>query len=780
MVTGGTLQASPPTISGLPAVGENLTASAGAWGPGAVDLGYQWLRDGSPIADATAADYTLTNDDAAAAITVAVTGAKPGFDPATTTSAPTQVVTGGSLTVAVPTIAGTPAVGQVLSADPGNWAPAPVLFGYQWSRDGSAIDGATASDYTLVNDDAGHTLTVAVMGSKPSFDDATLTSPPTAHVTGGALQTAVPTISGQTVVGQLLTVSTGDWGSSVGFAYQWSRNGAPIPDATASGYSLGNEDAGATITVAVTGTAAGFDAATVSSAPTSLVTGGTLTAASPSMPGSPVVGQPLTVSEGAWGPAPVSFAYQWLRDGSPIDVATAASYTPVNADAGHSLAVLVTGSKPGFDDASQQSALTTFVTGGALETAVPTISGASEVGQELAAHAGSWGPDPVGLSYQWLRDGVPIPGAGSVNYTLTNDDADTAVTVAVTGDKLGFDPATETSAATARVTGGTLTTAVPTMDGQPVVGSVLTAVPGAWGPAPVELSYAWSRDGVVIPEATTAEYTLTQADAGSTLTVAVTGSKRSFVSATTASDSTGLVTGGILSPAVPTVSGAAMVGGTLTANAGVWAPAPVALAYQWSRSGAPVPGATSADYTLVAADAGAAMTVTVTGSKVGFDELAMTSAATPLVVTPASAPTSTPDSDLTDAARGGVSVPQSASPGDTVTVTFGDGFSGERMLVWLHSTPRLIAADSVSAGGTLEVTIPADTPLGQHRIVVQNADGSLHGWTELTIVAKGAPNPEALPNTGLAPFAGVVAAIVLLLVGIGVLVFRRRRRPHGS
>jgi putative cell wall-binding protein len=83
---------------------------------------------------------------------------------------------------------------------------------------------------------------------------------------------------------------------------------------------------------------------------------------------------------------------------------------------------------------------------GTLTTAVPTITGTPEVGETLTADAGTWGPAPVALAYQWFADDVAIPGATNATYTLTLDELSALVTVAVTGSKDGFTSATTTSA----------------------------------------------------------------------------------------------------------------------------------------------------------------------------------------------------------------------------------------------------------------------------------------------------------------------------------------------
>ena len=76
----------------------------------------------------------------------------------------------------------------------------------------------------------------------------------------------------------------------------------------------------------------------------------------------------------------------------------------------------------------------------------------------------------------------------------------------------------------------------------------------------------------------------------------------------------------------PTITGTAKVGSTLTANAGIWSPAPVTLSYQWYRDGAAISGATKSGYTLVNADAGKEIKVAVTGSKTGFASVRLESA----------------------------------------------------------------------------------------------------------------------------------------------------------
>lgn len=55
---------------------------------------------------------------------------------------------------------------------------------------------------------------------------------------------------------------------------------------------------------------------------------GPVNTVAPAITGTPGVGNVLTCSTGTWtGAAPITYTYQWLRDGSPISGATASTYT---------------------------------------------------------------------------------------------------------------------------------------------------------------------------------------------------------------------------------------------------------------------------------------------------------------------------------------------------------------------------------------------------------------------------------------------------------------------
>jgi hypothetical protein len=139
-----------------------------------------------------------------------------------------------------------------------------------------------------------------------------------------------------------------------------------------------------------------------------------------------------------------------------------------------------------------------------------------------------------------------------------------------------------------------------------------------------------------------------------------------------------------------------------------------------------------------------------------------------------------PDEALTEAARGGVDVPASAAPGSQVSVVV-PGRGGQQVRVWLHSTPVLLGTVTLDADGRVVVTIPAGTPLGDHRIVVQALDGSLIGWDGIVIraasqTAEPQPDGEALPVTGADVGWPLIGAVGLLLLGAFARMRARERR----
>lgn len=171
-----------------------------------------------------------------------------------------------------------------------------------------------------------------------------------------AVVPGTPTVTGTATIGQTLTASAGSWGpGTVTLAYQWYRDSAAISGATKNSYTVTADDAGAEITVRVTGSRSPYIRTTRSSASTDEVAKGTLTTGIPKISGTPTVGKTLTAAPGTWGPSPVTVTYQWYRGATAIPKATAKTYVLTSSDKKKSITVAVTGAKTGYRTVSTTS-----------------------------------------------------------------------------------------------------------------------------------------------------------------------------------------------------------------------------------------------------------------------------------------------------------------------------------------------------------------------------------------------------------------------------------------
>ena len=109
------------------------------------------------------------------------------------------------------TITGTPTEDEVLTADTSTLADEDVLgaLSYQWSRDGSPIDGATSDNYTLTQADVGAEITVEVSYTDGEGTAESVTSDATTAVTNVSHSpTGGVTITGTPTEDEVLTADT--------------------------------------------------------------------------------------------------------------------------------------------------------------------------------------------------------------------------------------------------------------------------------------------------------------------------------------------------------------------------------------------------------------------------------------------------------------------------------------------------------------------------------------------------------------------------------------------
>ena len=437
----------------------------------------------------------------------------------------------GQIAAGRPSIAGAVSVGRTVTADPGAWSPSSVTLSYRWLRAGVPIDGATSDTYTIAAADFDQELAVRVTGAREGFATTTATSF-AAVVAGGMPHPGAVTVSGAPVAGGTLTAEAHAWTpASVALAYQWLRDGMPIGGATGTSYAPAAGDVGHVVEVRVTGTAAGYRTASVTSAPQTVAEGvGAGGAGARGVPGAPAiadtpsVGRAVAARPGAGTPSD-GLAYQWLLDGAAIHGATDRAYTPVPADAGRPLQVrLAAGALSAISRAET-------VRPAAFRTAAPPrVRGTARVGQTLTAVTGRWSPTPT-FEYQWLVDGRPIEGATHATHVVTAAEAGREIGLRVTARRVGY--ATRARTAEGVVVGkGTLHGPAPRISGTPKVGATLHVVRGDWKPNP-ELSYVWLVGGravagrtvagrVVSERATGIAYKVRPEDRGKRITVKVT------------------------------------------------------------------------------------------------------------------------------------------------------------------------------------------------------------------------------------------------------------------
>jgi hypothetical protein len=165
----------------------------------------------------------------------------------------------------------------------------------------------------------------------------------------------------------------------------------------------------------------------------------------PTIGGSAMVGSTLSeTSPGSWMPGGVTFARQWLRNGSAVPGATGTSYLLSAADLGARISLRVTASTPGYTSQSATSAQTSAVAsapppppppatgpGTLVTTGTPVIKGRLVVGKKLTAVPPTCVPVAT-VTYQWLRSGKVIGTATKASYKLKRADKGKKISVRVT------------------------------------------------------------------------------------------------------------------------------------------------------------------------------------------------------------------------------------------------------------------------------------------------------------------------------------------------------------
>jgi hypothetical protein len=267
-----------PSISGIAARGQTLTANPGSWsGSTPITFTYQWRRcndagaDCDDVGGATRQTYVLGSGDVGKRIRVRVTASNADGTSNALSNATVEVTEGKPVNTVEPRIPGTPTEGQTLTATAGTWIGVqPMTFTYRWvrcGRDGGdplgsschRIGGARQLTYKPVAADVGSRLRLRVTATN-SAGTTTDASNPTAVVIAmkAPVNTKRPAITGSMVEGATVTLDRGTWTGASTFSFQWLRcnsaGGAcvAIPGATGTQYRLTAADVGHRIRANVT------------------------------------------------------------------------------------------------------------------------------------------------------------------------------------------------------------------------------------------------------------------------------------------------------------------------------------------------------------------------------------------------------------------------------------------------------------------------------------------------------------------------------------------------
>ena len=432
----------------------------------------------------------------------------------------------------------------------------------------------------------------------------------------GPTNTTPPIISGNFVLGQILTVTTGNWDTTPSsLLYQWFKcssdavsSCSSINAATGTSYLISASDIGSRFQVSVTALTSGGGTTAVSPMSGVAITLATATSL-PLISGEAGRGSTLTTTQGTWNVNVVVSTYQWQRCTSnevisctPISGAIGVSYMTVVEDVGRYVRSTVTLPSVGSYGAGTSTSLPLGPV-----TSIPQQVGSASVTGSLfeneTATAGTLSyvayPAPT-LSYQWQRcpstevsTCAVLPGETSSSHAITSSDVGSFLRYTVTIQNiLGgiIIPSTLTSIISAQSSPTNVD--VPQLSGFARVSYPISITTGTWKglPAPV-LAIQWQACKTQvdttcsdIPLATTSTYYPTFGDSMKYLRAKVTASNRigSSISYSRLSPS---VEPNVALISSPSITGFGIVGLSYTASSAYWNGATKPVATQWQRCG---------------------------------------------------------------------------------------------------------------------------------------------------------------------------------------------------
>lgn len=164
----------------------------------------------------------------------------------------------------------------------------------------------------------------------------------------------------------------------------------------------------------------------------------------------------------------------------------------------------------------------------------PVLNGTAKVGNTLTVSNGTWTNSPTTYTYQWQRCSsstacTDIANAVGQSYVVRQADGGSRLRAQVNAINAdGKGTASSQLSDVVPATGAPINTVRPSITGDAIVGSTLTAQTGTWTNSPTSYSYQWVQcdhfggSCVLIPGATGKTYGVRLADTFGTLRVGVT------------------------------------------------------------------------------------------------------------------------------------------------------------------------------------------------------------------------------------------------------------------
>ena len=549
---------------------------------------YKWYVDGTLVSGATTSTYTHTYTQADAGnhtvkCEISVVGL-------TRDGSVTTAITVLNPTVNYTGITGNTSVcynrNTTLTAN-ATPTPSDATLSYQWKKDGTAISGANAAEYTTENLTSNATYTCEITATQNGCTSAASTK--TVNVTVNnprVLSATVAPESTEVCAGNPFTLNVNAEATPAGatLSYQWKKNGTNISGATSATYTATpTSPSNDSYTCVVTATLNGCNSEPVNAnASVNVIEAasvGTIT----------VANQTICYGSSATLTANVSdnvgnLSYLWSTGESTATISVSPTSTTTYT-------VTVTASNDACSATGSKTATVTVLNPTVTFTSLTGPEGVCNGGTaELTANAST--TSPFSLQYSWNNGAFGTSNTKSYTLTGTGSRIITCKVKAISvSPACASDPVEKTI--TVNIYNPSISNASIYPSTQAIcAGNSTTLTATASASEGATLSYQWKKDGVDISGATSSTYNATEAGTYTCVITATQGgcSKSATTTAATVTVSTPSV--GTIALAGQTICSGenAMLNPTITGSEGT-------LSYQWSTGGSDIPDATSASYT---------------------------------------------------------------------------------------------------------------------------------------------------------------------------------------